>query len=223
MLEQPFRCCPCSPSVPKDAQGECPWTRAVRDTHPLRSVCRPTQDALGLARPHLTAGWTATANGIAHPQAARAPFSRAPENRPGQGSQLSKTRYPVAAWPHNDGRAPARRSMCCLPAGTDASSQPSAADLLSRVTRQNAPFPGSGALAPPTAAAGFRFSPGGGPAFHGDPTAAALDGHCWQLQPWMAGQLALRRPAEVKSPPPGGCPVSRARAYAGVLDLAQAG
>jgi hypothetical protein len=117
---------------------------------------------LGLAGPRLTAGWTATANGIAHPFAARAPISRAPENRPGQGSRLSKTRYPVAAWPHNDGRAPARPSMRCLPAGTDASSQPSAADLLSRVTRENAPFPGSGALAPPTAAAGFLLLAGWG-------------------------------------------------------------
>lgn len=110
-------------------------------------------------------------------------------------------------------------TMCCLPAGTDASSQSCAADLLSRVTRRNTPFPGSGALAPPTAAAAWRFRPGGVPAFHAAPAAAALDGHCWQLQPWMAGQLALRRPTEARSPPPEGCPVSRARAYAGVLDL----
>jgi len=174
---------------------------------------------LGLAGPHLTMGWTATANGIAHPQTARAPSSRAPENRPGQGSRLSEPRYSAAAWPHNDGRALARRSMCCLPAGTDASSQSSATDLLSRVTRRNTQFPGSGALAPPTAAAELRFWPGGVPAFHAAPAAAALDGHCWQLQPWMAGQLALRRPTEARSPPPEGCPVSRARAYVGVLDL----
>jgi hypothetical protein len=51
VLGQPFRCCLCSPGVPKDALGECPWTRAVRDTHPLRSVFRPTQDALGWPDP----------------------------------------------------------------------------------------------------------------------------------------------------------------------------
>jgi len=177
---------------------------------PVKARAPSDPGRLGLAGPHLNGGVDRHGERNRSSACGLSTLFASQVNRPGQGSRSPEDSL--------SRRSLASRCAACPPGKMPLANllQPT---LLSRVTQRNTLFPGSGAHAPPTAASGPRLLPGGSLALHVDRATAALDGHCWQLQPWMAGQLAPRRPTGAESPPQMGCPVSRTRPHAGVLDL----
>jgi hypothetical protein len=109
-------------------------------------------------------------------------------------------------------------------AGTDASHQSSAADLLSRAARRTLPFQARG-LTPLRPSRLSRASCWvGNPTYRSVPARTTLGHHCWCFQPWMAGEFGAAPTNRSRIATPEGdaqCP--RQEPAPSVVGLAQAG
>jgi hypothetical protein len=141
---------------------------------PVRARGQRDSEHLRLTRPPLSRRETASAKRNRLSVAVRTPSSQAPDARPVRVMDL----------PSLLSRRAATALACRPPYGTDASNQ-------SLQPTSCHEYPGSHAIPrlpafafrPPRPSSRFWLS--GSPAFHPRPSSAALDCHCWRLQPWI--------------------------------------